>query len=97
VTALTESRALDKVLTPISGDSALETPFTESCDGFERCSNPLCGEILEPKRKHAPIKLYCGDTRRQNAWVIRKAAELLRDIAEGEMLKVLRVSTITSS
>ena len=87
----------DAVMTSTSSGGALETPFTESggCSDtvsseVGRCANPLCHEILEPKKKHAPRKLYCGDKCRQDAWAIGKVSRLLKDHSDAEALKVIR-------
>ena len=76
-------------MTLTSSGSALETPFTESSDSPERCANPLCHEILEPKKKHAPVKLYCGDKCRQDVWILRRAAEMLEGLSQNALGDIL--------
>ena len=78
---------MSKILT--SSDKPLETPFTDSGYSSERCANPLCHEILEPKRKHAPVKLYCGDKCRQDVWILRRAAEMLEGLSQNALGDIL--------
>lgn len=51
--------------------------LTESDIGSERCQNPFCGCLIPPKGKNAPVKKYCSDRCRMDAYVLRRAGELM--------------------
>jgi hypothetical protein len=57
-----------------------ETPPTtqlrESGAIFQRCANPCCSKAVEPKKPHAPIKLFCSAECTRTAWALRRVAEL---------------------
>ena len=64
MTALTESRALNSTMTLTSSGDALLTActhfhFDSGVVPEEKCGNPLCGKVLEPKKRRAHVKLYC--------------------------------------
>jgi len=54
------------------------------------CGNPACRKPLEPKKKHAWVKLYCSTECGQAGSVIKRARELLRGLADDDLLKVMR-------
>ena len=78
---------------PSSAENALQTQCSESGDHSgetQRCQNPACNGPLSPKLKHAPQKLYCSTQCTQSASIIKRARELLRGLADDELLKVMR-------
>ena len=74
----------------MNGENTLQTQCTESESHSQRCLNPLCGNPVEPKRKHAPVKRYCSADCRQAASIIKRAAVLLESMTDGQALAVLR-------
>jgi hypothetical protein len=56
----------------------------------EKCLNPLCGNSVEPKKKHAPVKHYCCAECTQTASILRRANKLLAELSDEQKLKVLR-------
>jgi len=45
---------------------------------------------MAPKKKHAPVKLYCNSTCAQSASIIKRAAALLCGLSDVELLLVMR-------
>ena len=70
---------------------SLKTECTELRLDSERCLNPLCNQPIEPKRKHARVKFYCGPECRQSVSIIRRASRLLARVSWQEALKALAI------
>ena len=93
---------LGKPMTLTSGGDALLTACTLSSSDsggvlLEKCGNPLCREVLEPKKRRAHVKLYCDGKCRQRASMIRRVAALLEKLPDDEALKVLRVMSVSAA
>ena len=78
------------ILNRMNGENTLQTQCTESESHSQRCLNPLCGNPVEPKRKHAPVKRYCSADCRQAASIIKRAAALLKDLPDQAMIEIVR-------
>ena len=53
-----------------------ETELTEPGDSSERCLSPTCRKLMEPKRKHAPVKFYCSEKCKMDAWAVKRVVRL---------------------
>lgn len=51
------------------------------------CGNPLCSETVTPTRRW---HRFCSDGCLQKASLIRRAGELLKDLSDDEVLRVIR-------
>jgi hypothetical protein len=92
---------LGKPMTLTSGGDALLTACTLSSSDsggvlLEKCGNPLCREVLEPKKRRAHVKLYMVSVR-QRASMIRRVTALLEKLPDDEALKVLRVMSVSAA
>ena len=88
---------MNSTMTLTSSGDALLTACTQSYFDSgevpeEKCSNPLCGKVLEPKKRRAHVKLYCDGKCRQKASMIRRVAALLKDLPDAEALAVIRAN-----
>jgi hypothetical protein len=52
------------------------TLYRESGPCQKRCLNPVCDNLLEPKRKHAPVKYYCSPKCALDVSAIKRVAKL---------------------
>jgi hypothetical protein len=77
-----------------SGDAPLtactHSHFDSDAVPEEKCGNPLCGKVLEPKKRRAHVKLYCDGKCRQSASILRRAAALLEGFSDDQAFRILR-------
>jgi hypothetical protein len=59
-------------------------------DQQPRCQNPTCNNPIPPKRKHAPVRMYCSTQCTQSASVIKRARGLLSGLSDEQLLRVMR-------
>ena len=52
------------------------TLYRESGPYQKRCLNPVCDNVIEPKRKHAPVKYYCSTKCCLDVSAIRRVCKL---------------------
>jgi len=55
-----------------------------------QCHNPTWSNSIPPKRKHAPVRMYCSTQCTQAASVIKRAKELLSGLSDDQLLQVMR-------
>jgi hypothetical protein len=69
-------------------------PCTTSRGQSGRCQNPLCAvpiELLEAGWRRTE-RLYCSDECKQQTSLIRRVGALLNDLADEEVIRILRKS-----
>jgi hypothetical protein len=86
IKALTVKSMLQEPGIAASENPRIKTQCTESSEHSQRCLNPLCNGLVEPK-KHAPVKRYCSPDCTQTASIIRKAGKLLEALSTRERFK----------
>ena len=65
------------------------TQCSESEPNSDRCLNPLCDKPMAPKKKHAPIKLYCSAACVQSASILKRAGALVAELDRSEVLRIM--------
>ena len=54
------------------------------------CDNPLCGKQFKPTCLPWAYQLYCQDSCKQQASLIRRVAYLFRSLPDGQAIEILR-------
>jgi hypothetical protein len=75
----------------IRGRSFDMEPLTIRQRQSDRCRSPICGKPIEPIENgwRRRDRLYC-DGCKMDAWVLKRAGELLRDVTDERVLEILR-------
>src|SRR5262249_22056194 len=59
-------------------------------DGLRRCESPLCSVEFEPSGLPVKPKRFCCDRCKQDASILRRAADLLKNLSDEKALAILR-------
>ena len=54
------------------------------------CENPLCGHQFHRSGTKMDPRRYCSEKCKFDSWVIKRAGELLADLSDEQLLRLIR-------